>query len=72
MPPRRRLDRVSLLDAAGTSLGSTTHTDPPNDFEQVSISPFVNNAPARGSLILYGATNDNRTNDPAIAFFTRG
>jgi hypothetical protein len=67
----------------GTSLGGPfTKTYPPNFFEQVTASQFVNGLPVptnavirvlvtEGSAILYGATTDNRTNDPNLRYFAR-
>jgi hypothetical protein len=74
---------VSTLLATGVfGTGPFTRTYPPNFFEQVSLAQFINNTPipaggqvaiivSSGNVILYGATNDNRTNDPSIKFFTK-
>ena len=74
---------ISLRDPDGTDGGVfLTRTYPPNYFEQRSAADFIGRTSlpansvitvsiAAGSAILYGATTDNRTNDPNVKFFTR-
>lgn len=74
---------IEIESSNGASLGGPfTRTYPPNFFEQVTASQFVNglavpaNAVIRvvvteGSAFLYGSTTDNRTNDPSLKYFTR-
>jgi hypothetical protein len=74
---------IEMEGSNGASLGGPfTRTYPPNFFEQVTASQFMNglavptNAVIRvlvteGSAILYGATTDNRTNDPNMRYFAR-
>ena len=74
---------ITARDQNGSDLSvSLTRTYPPNYFEQRSAADFIgrtslpanaviNVSIAAGSAILYGATTDNRTNDPNVKFFTR-
>jgi len=74
---------VAMYNGAGSFAGGPfTKTYPANYFEQVSLSQFVNGTtlPAggvvqiqvqSGNAILYGTTNDNRSNDPNFKYFAR-
>ncbi len=73
---------VALTSASGTQLTSVSHSYPADYFEQVSASAFLNGmAPGAnqtisitvnsGSLIVYGATADNRTNDSSVQLGNR-
>lgn len=68
---------VKIYNEQGTLTSQLTKNYPPNYFEQVSASAFVNGAdlPAGGRIlvtaiqkdfIVYGATTDNLTNDPSM------
>ena len=69
---------VSLLNAAGTVTREFTKTYPSNWFEQLNVAQFLGVVPEPngmilisvddGSLFVYGALTDNRTNDPNIRF----
>jgi len=70
-------------NASGVSTGTfLNRVYPPNYFEQISLSQFLNGeavAPGgyivvqveSGSLFVYGAVTDNRTNDGSIRFPTK-
>jgi hypothetical protein len=68
---------VSVYNAAGLQQTNLVKTYPANYFEQVAASAFLNGAtlPPGGKIvvsainsefIVYGATTDNRTNDPSM------
>jgi len=70
---------VSLLNAAGTVTNTFTKTYASNWFEQLNVSQFLGGVVPEpngmilisvddGSLFVYGALTDNRTNDPNIRF----
>ncbi|MGZ8830501.1 MAG: hypothetical protein ACXW2Q_09000, partial [Thermoanaerobaculia bacterium] len=70
--------RATLKDSAGSTLITKTRTYAPNWFEQIDAASFLGSAIAgnqsilievsAGSAIVYGATTDNTTNDPAVQF----
>jgi pre-peptidase len=73
---------ITARNAAGTVTRTLTRTYPPNYFEQRDSASFLNGAPVAanesitiqivsGSAIVYGATVDNRTNDPSLQLATR-
>ena len=73
---------ITARNAAGTVTRTLTRTYPPNYFEQRDSASFLNGAAVAanesitiqvvsGSAIVYGATVDNRTNDPSLQFATR-
>ena len=73
---------ITARNAAGTITRTLTRTYPPNYFEQRDSASFLNGAAVAanesitiqivsGSAIVYGATVDNRTNDPSLQFATR-
>jgi hypothetical protein len=68
---------ITARNAAGTVTRTLTRTYLPNYFEQRDSASFLNGAAAAanesfavqvvsGSAIVYGATVDNRTNDPSL------
>ena len=68
---------ITARNAAGTVTRTLTRTYPPNYFEQRDSASFLNGAAVAanesltiqvvsGSAIVYGATVDNRTNDPSL------
>jgi hypothetical protein len=68
---------ITARNPAGTVTRTLTRTYPPNSFEQRDSASFLNGAAAAanesitiqvvsGSAIVYGATVDNRTNDPSL------
>lgn len=68
---------VTLRDFTGTVTRTVTRTYPANYFEQRDSGAFLGGAPVvsndtltvevvSGSAIVYGATIDNRTNDPSM------
>jgi hypothetical protein len=70
---------ITVRDFAGLVLRTLTRTYLPNYFEQKSVAAFLGELPlasnqsitidvVSGSLFIYGATADNRTNDPAVNF----
>jgi hypothetical protein len=70
---------VTARDSTGTVLRAFSRTYPANFFQQTDASTFLGVLPllsnesftvdvVSGSLFLYGATADNRTNDSAIQF----
>jgi hypothetical protein len=70
---------VTVRNSAGAILRSLSRSYPPNFFQQVDAATFLGSLPpgsnesitidvVSGSLFLYGATADNRTNDPALQF----
>jgi hypothetical protein len=71
---------LSLEDDKGNVLGGVTKTYDPDYFEQNSFDFYfgvgaganqkVRVTVTAGSVIVYGATTDNVTNDPAIQFAT--
>ena len=73
--------QVEAWDADGTKVAFTSHTYPANYFSQFAAADLIGHAlPAggyirvwivKGRAVVYGATTDNRTNDPSIAFATR-
>lgn len=75
--------QVTVYDAAGTQVGTTTERTLPADyFEQVPLSTFLPGVtpPAGGlarihitsggSAVFYTSTNDNRTNDGSLKMLT--
>jgi hypothetical protein len=77
---------VTLLiqerDKNGGSVTVIERSYPPNYFDQVTATQFLDGAQllpnasitvfvTAGSAVLYGATTDNRTNDPSLKIFTR-
>lgn len=73
---------ITARNSAGTITRTLTRTYPPNYFEQRDSASFLNGAPVAanesitiqvvsGSAIVYGATVDNRTNDPSLQLATR-
>jgi hypothetical protein len=73
---------ITARNSAGTVTRTFTRTYPPNYFEQRDSASFLNGAPVAanesitiqivsGSAIVYGATVDNRTNDPSLQLATR-
>lgn len=73
--------RFSVTDASGSTVpGGRTITLPANYFEQNSAAAYLSNAQLPpnatihvlvldGTAFLYGATTDNRTNDPRFRLF---
>ena len=71
---------LSLEDDTGHVLGGVTKTYQPDFFEQQSFDFFFGVGPGAnqqvritvtaGSVIVYGATTDNVTNDPSVQFAT--
>jgi hypothetical protein len=70
---------ITVRDFSGLVLRNLTRTYPSNYFEQKDVATFLGLLPlgpnqsitidvVSGSLFVYGATADNRTNDPAINF----
>jgi hypothetical protein len=70
---------VTVRDSAGTVLRSLSRSYPPSFFQQADVATFLGGLllgtnqsitidVVSGSLFLYGATADNRTNDPALQF----
>lgn len=70
---------ITVRDSAGLVLRTLTRTYPINYFEQKTVAAFLGELPLAanqsitidvlsGSLFIYGATADNRTNDPAVNF----
>lgn len=70
---------VTLRDAAGKTVRSVTRRYAPNLYEQVTASDFVDGTElsggesmgvevTQGSAIVFGATGDNRTQDPSLHF----
>ena len=71
---------VIARDAAGAVLRTVTKSYPANYFQQLNVAPFLELGPAEtfgpnttltidvtsGSAIVYGATADNRTQDPSM------
>jgi len=68
---------ITARNEAGTMTRTLTQTYPPNYFEQRDSASFLNGAAVAanesitiqvvsGSAIVYGATVDNRTNDPSL------
>jgi hypothetical protein len=73
---------ITARNTAGTVTRVLTRTYPPNYFEQRDSASFLNGAAAAasesfaiqvvsGSAIVYGATVDNRTNDPSLQLAKR-
>ena len=73
---------ITARNAAGTVTRTLTRTYLPNYFEQRDSASFLNGAAAAanesitiqvvsGSAIVYGATVDNRTNDPSLQLAKR-
>jgi hypothetical protein len=70
--------KVRVLSSAGTELFATEKNYTATFFEQVALDSFLGFAAPpgsileislqRGSAIVYGATTDNRTNDPRLQF----
>ena len=70
--------QITVKNAAGAKLHVRTRSYAPNWFEQVDAATFAGQPIARdesveikvlgGSVIVYGSTTDNITNDPAIQF----
>lgn len=69
---------IRVLDEDGRVLRTNTRSYPPTYFEQVDAATFSGGplgskqtlqiTATSGEAIVYGATNDNRTNDPSIQF----
>ncbi len=70
---------ITVRDSAGLVLRTLTKNYLPNYFEQRDVATFLGGLPlasnqsitidvVSGSLFVYGATADNRTNDPAVNF----
>jgi hypothetical protein len=70
---------LTVRDSGGAVLRTLTRTYAANFFEQTDVASFLGGLPlaanqsvtvdvVSGSLFLYGATADNRTNDPALDF----
>ena len=70
---------ITVRDSAGLVLRTLTKNYLPNYFEQRDVATFLGGFPlapnqsitidvVSGSLFVYGATADNRTNDPAVNF----
>ena len=70
---------ITVRDFSGLVLRNLTRTYPSNFFEQKDVATFLGSLPlgpnqsitidvVSGSLFVYGATADNRTNDPAVNF----
>jgi len=69
---------VTVRDDHGNTVRTTTRTYQPNFFQQLDASTFVGGpigasqsiqiTVTSGSIIVYGATTDNITNDPAVKF----
>jgi hypothetical protein len=70
---------ITVRDFSGLVLRNLTRTYPSNFFEQKDVATFLGLLPlgpnqsitidvVSGSLFVYGATADNRTNDPAVNF----
>ena len=70
---------VTVRDAAGTVVRTLSRGYAPNFFQQTDAATFFNGLPlasnqsvtidvVSGSLFIYGATADNRTNDSSISF----
>lgn len=69
---------VTVKNSAGGTVRSTVKTYLPNFFQQVDAATFTGGPisadqsiqieVSAGSLIVYGATTDNTTNDPAVQF----
>jgi len=73
---------ITGRNEAGTTTRTLTQTYPPNYFEQRDSASFLNGAAVAanesitiqvvsGSAIVYGATVDNRTNDPSLQLAKR-
>lgn len=73
---------ITVRNQAGSVTRTLTRTYPPNYFEQRDSASFLNGAPVAanesitiqvvsGSAIVYGATVDNRTNDPSLQLAKR-
>jgi hypothetical protein len=73
---------VTLTSTSGTQLTSINRSYPADYFEQVSAAAFLNGLTPganqtisitvnSGSLIVYGATADNRTNDSSLQLGNR-
>ncbi|MGZ7081315.1 MAG: hypothetical protein ACXVJT_18010, partial [Thermoanaerobaculia bacterium] len=70
--------KASLKDSAGSTLTTLTRSYPPHWFEQNSAAAFFGVTIAgnetvvlevtAGSVIIYGTTTDNTTNDPNVQF----
>jgi hypothetical protein len=68
--------RVTLRDATGATVRTLEKSYPPNFFEQVPAATFLQGAfgpdstievrVLSGTLVVYGATADNTTQDPSI------
>lgn len=70
---------ITVRNSAGTVVHSLSRSYSANFFQQVDVATFLGGVPlgsnqsitidvVSGSLFLYGATADNRTNDPALQF----
>lgn len=72
---------VNVLDSTGRSVKTLQKTFAPTFFQQVSAASFIEaDVPqngaififvSEGSAILYGATTDNKTQDPSVQFSSR-
>jgi hypothetical protein len=74
--------RITLNSASGAPLSTLTRAYPPDFFQQVSAADFLGGAAVgpnqtisisvdSGSVIVYGATADNRTNDSSLQLGNR-
>lgn len=70
---------ITVRDSSGIVLRTLTRIYAPNFFDQNDVASFLGGLPlaanqtltidvVSGSLFIYGATADNRTNDPAVEF----
>ena len=70
---------ITVKDSSGTVLRTVSRTYAANFFQQTDVASFLGGVNiganqsitvdvVSGGLYLYGATADNRTNDPAVAF----
>jgi hypothetical protein len=70
---------IAVRDASGAVLRTISRNYAANFFQQTDATSFAGGLPqaanqtvtvdvVSGSLFLYGATADNRTNDPALGF----
>ena len=70
---------ITVRNSAGAVVRSLSRSYPPNFFQQTDVATFLGLLPlgsnqsitidvVSGSLFIYGATADNRTNDPAVQF----
>lgn len=72
---------INVLDSSGKSVKTLQKTFSPTFFQQIAASQFIEgDVPAggaififisNGSAVLYGATTDNKTQDPSVQFTSR-